>query len=146
MTNTLKITGRKADLICTPNRSLVLELELFAHYRGIQYNLSEITGGIREEDLKAEIVLHFSREDGKYVPNGLNKILLITNCEGGYKARGASRVDVMSTKQIDFKGYNLGDDLKINVNPSVDNAIGYIPRLIKEKYFGNISDDIITAG
>lgn len=150
MANTLKITGGKTDLVYTSNRSLVLELDLFAHYRDIQYNLSDIMGGLRKEDLKPVIVLHFSREDGKDVPNGLNKILLLTNCEGLYVATGASRCDVVSTEQIDVKGYKLDDDLKIYVDPSADKAIRYIPRLIKAKYSGNIpgntSDDIITAG
>jgi ribosomal protein L21E len=63
-------------------------------------------------------------------------------------ATGASAVDVVSTKRIDVKGYNLGDELKIYVDPSVDKAIRHIPRLLKKKYSGNISDDIddIIAG
>lgn len=113
LTNTLEITGRATSIIDSRIGKGIL---LNAEYQGETYNLNNITGGFIKG--VGGLIFHFQRSDGKIILDGLNTILLMTDCRGAYKATGMS-----SLNGGNFKGYMIGDDLEIKVNQSADEAI-----------------------
>ncbi len=91
---------------------------LQALYKGRTYDAYDITGGARNGG--AAFVIHFAPSDGVLKENGLNTILLMTNCDGTYKATGISYKDAATNK---IKFYSMGDNLEIKVDALASEAI-----------------------
>ncbi|GEM_PF-5141982 len=91
--------------------------KLVAAYKNRSFEQSKITGGITKGH--AGVIFHFASR--LTVPaDGLNVILLMTDCKGTYKATGLSAYDRGDGKP---QFYTLSDDLEIRVDPSADKVI-----------------------
>jgi len=113
MNNVLNIKGTNVNS----------EVILKATYNDRQYRNAEITGGLNVG--KAAIVIHFTPEDKKEIPGGLNRILLMTNCEGIYRATG---IEKHTPDYRNTKWYSMGNDLEIRVDAVADDVIRNLKR------------------
>ena len=74
MSNILEIKGKKTGKV---NPATNVSIELTAYYQNTQYDFTKLTGIIPDAKMPA-LTLHFTRSDKKEIPDGLNKIILIT--------------------------------------------------------------------